>query len=316
MVKDRRKAKGQKKTGQGIKLDVYQLVTGRILEKLAAGVVPWRSERIGSAGIPQNFATGRRYRGINVFLLGCSDFASPYFLTYRQTQELGGNVRKGEKGSPVVKMGKWEPENSESGGAGKEKTERFYLRAYTVFNASQIDGIEFPEVPKSETFKETDRTGAARRIVAEMPNPPAFFEGCRTMPSYSPKEDAVHMPSRETYFSEQGFYSDLFHELAHSTGHESRLSRKSLLENRGFSRSGEASKIYGLEELVAEMAAAFLGAEAGIIEDDFENSAAYLKGWMDVLQVRDHRKWLVQAASDAQRAVDYITGRGKEEAAG
>ena len=124
------------------------------------------------------------------------------------------------------------------------------------------------------------------------------------------------MPNRETFRTEGCFYKTFFHELAHSTGHGSRLSRKSLLENRGFSGLGESAKTYCMEELVAEMAAAFLSAEAGIVEDDFENSAAYLKGWMDVLQVSDHRKWLVQAASDAQRAADYITGKRKEEAEG
>lgn len=316
MVKRRKKAYGQKKTGQGIKLDVYQLVTERILEKLATGVVPWQSGRIASAGMPQNFATGRGYRGINVFLLGCMDFQSPYFLTYLQAQELGGNVRKGEKGLPVVKMGKWEPGSNGEKAEGEATGERLYLRTYTVFNASQIDGIQFPEVPKCDTFKETERTETARQMVAGMPNPPAIFEGSRATPCYIPQEDTVHMPSRETFRAEGCFYKTLFHELAHSTGHESRIARKSLLENRGFSGLGESAKTYCIEELVAEMAAAFLSAEAGIIEDDFENSAAYLKGWMDVLQVSDHRKWLVQAASDAQRAADYITGKRKEEAEG
>lgn len=315
MVKERKKAYGQKKTGQGIKLDVYQLVTERILEKLAAGVVPWQSGRIASVGMPRNFATGRGYRGINVFLLGCMDFATPYFLTYRQAQELGGNVRKGEKGLPVVKMGTWEPQSN--GEKPEEATsKRLYLRTYTVFNSSQIDGIEFPEAPKCDTFSETERTETARQIVAGMPTPPAIFEGCRATPCYIPHEDIVHMPSRETFRAEWRFYKTLFHELAHSTGHGSRLARKSLLENRGFSGFGEAVKTYCIEELVAEMAAAFLSAEAGIVEDDFENSAAYLKGWMDVLQVSDHRKWLVQAASDAQRAADYITGKRKEEVDG
>jgi len=119
------------------------------------------------------------------------------------------------------------------------------------------------------------------------------------------------MPSRETFRAEWRFYKTMFHELGHGAGHQSRLARKSLLENRGMAATGEAAKTYGVEELVAEMTAAYLGAAAGIIEDDFDNSAAYLKGWMDVLKVSDHKKWLVQAASEAQKASDYILGAKK-----
>ena len=116
------------------------------------------------------------------------------------------------------------------------------------------------------------------------------------------------MPSRETFRAEWRFYKTLFHELAHLTGHSSRLNRPSLTENRGRYAVGDHRKIYCQEELVAEMTAAFLGAQAGIIEDGFENSAAYLHGWLDVLKVKDNKTWLVKAASDAQKAADYVLG--------
>jgi antirestriction protein ArdC len=288
------------------------VVTARILEKLAAGVVPWQSPSIARVGFPRNFATGNQYRGINVFLLGCHDFQSPYFLTFIQAKELGGNVKKGEKGFPIVKMGTWNKEiegvtQSLPNGAEEQATEsRKFLKSYTVFNSCQIEGIEFPEPPKCDTFTESQQCAAARQIVEGMPNPPTILEGRRATPCYFPGDDVVEMPSRETFRAEWRFYKTMFHELAHSTGHESRLARKSLTENQGF--TGRGAKLYCVEELVAEMTAAFLGAAAGIIEDDFDNSSAYLKGWMDVLKVSDHKKWLIQAASEAQKAADYILG--------
>jgi antirestriction protein ArdC len=139
-----------------------------------------------------------------------------------------------------------------------------------------------------------------------MPLPPIIHEGRKANPHYIPSLDTVEMPSRETFRAEWRFFKTLFHELAHSTGHEKRLNRKTLTENRGIFSVGESKKVYCQEELVAEMTAAFLSAHAGIVEDGFENSAAYLKGWLDVLKVSDHKTWLVKAASDAQRAADYI----------
>lgn len=292
------------------KIDVYEAVTQRILDQLEKGVVPWQSPSIARVGFPRNFATQNFYQGINVFLLGSHEFQSPYFLTYIQARDLGGQVRKGEKGFTVVKMGTWNKELQDATPVGSEadpKVEkRRFLKLYTVFNAAQIDGIAFPEPPKCESYTESALADRARQIVGEMPLPPAIHEGRKAHPHYIPSLDTVEMPSRETFRAEWRFYKTLFHELAHATGHEKRLNRKTLTENRGMFVVGDSKKIYCQEELVAEMTAAFLSAHAGIVEDDFQNSAAYLKGWLDVLKVSDHKTWLVKAASDAQRAADYI----------
>ena len=294
------------------RLDVYETVTARILERLAAGTVPWQSSSIARVGMPRNFSTGKTYSGINVFLLGSFQFESPYFMTFLQAKEMGGNVRKGEKGFPVVKAGTWEPKNGEPaapGGEGERPEKRMFLRMYTVFNSSQIEGIEFPELPKCTTYTESEQAEAARLIVAGMPRKPAIFEGRKACPHYVPDTDTVEMPSRLSFRAEWRFYKTLFHELGHATGHASRLDRRTLRENRGMFAPGvEGRKIYCEEELVAEMTAAFLGAHAGIIEDGFENSAAYLKSWMDVLRVKEHKTWLVRAASEAQKAADFILG--------
>ena len=209
-------------------------------------------------------------------------------------------------------MGTWTKDTADApgstGSAQVPSEPRKYLKLYTVFNACQIDGIVFPEVPKCETYTESAMAENARRIVAGMPRPPVINEGRKTYPHYVPDADTVEIPSRETFQAEWRFYKTLFHELAHSTGHASRLNRQSLTENRGRYAVGDDRKIYCQEELVAEMTAAFLGAQAGIIEDGFENSAAYLHGWLEVLKVKDNKTWLVKAASDAQKAADYVLG--------
>lgn len=295
-------------------LDVYRVVTERILEKLEQGTVPWQSPSVARVGLPRNFSTGKVYRGINVFLLSMMEFQSPFFMTFIQAREMGGNVRKGEKGFPVIKMGTWEPKDggepkdrSGSGEGQGESEKRKFLRLYTVFNSSQIEGMEFPETEICAGYTELQQSEAARLIVEGMPNRPKINEGSKAHPHYVPATDTVEMPDRQTFRAEWRFFKTMYHELAHATGHASRLNRRTLVENRGmFSPGQEGRKIYCEEELVAEMTAAFLGAHAGIIEDDFENSASYLKGWMDVLQVKDHRTWLIKAASEAQKAVDYV----------
>ncbi len=169
----------------------------------------------------------------------------------------------------------------------------------SVFHASQIEGIEFPQ---PESLPELSIT----EIVAAMPNVPTIHEG-NAVPYYRPKTDSVHMPERCFFDSEEAYYSTLFHELAHSTGHASRLVRKSLLENKGIDSAGDtARKVYAEEELVTEMGASFLNAHAGLIEDEISNSAAYLQSWIDVLKGKDARGWIVRAASQAQKAANYI----------
>lgn len=292
--------------------DAYERITERILNILENGVVPWQSPSIARVGFPRNFSTGKFYQGINIFVLGSAEFQSPYFLTYRQAKEMGGQVRAGERGLPIVKVGTWEKDTKAEGqnvaNSAEESRKLKFLRIYTVFNACQIDEITFPETPPCPVYTESMKNEAARLIAAGMPNPPSIFEGRKACPHYIPATDTVEMPSRNTFRGEWRFYKTLYHELAHSTGHPSRLNRRSLVENRGMYAVGDSRKIYCKEELVAEMTAAFLGAHAGIIEDEFENSATYLKSWLDVLRVKDNKRWLVQAASEAQRAANYILG--------
>jgi antirestriction protein ArdC len=303
------RASALRKTATGgniMKSDIYAQVTDRIIDQLQAGVIPWKSPYFSKVGFPRNFATGRAYQGINVFLLGSLRCTSPFFLTFIQAKELGGHVRKGEKGSLVVKYGTYNKQDEGSKAEEGEGETRRFLKAYTVFHASQIEGIEFPTPENLPELSLSEKTDRARAIVAAMPNAPAIREGA-AVPCYRPATDSVHMPEGRFFEGEEAYYSTLFHELAHSTGHASRLARKTLLENRGISADGDtARKTYAEEELVAEMAASFLNAHAGIIEDELTNSAAYLQSWIHALQSKDAKGWIIRAASQAQKAANYI----------
>jgi len=286
--------------------DIYQQVTDRIISQLEQGVVPWKSPYFSKVGFPRNFSTGMPYQGINVFLLGSLRFTSPFFLTFIQAKELGGHVRKGEQGSLVVKYGTYTKQENDAPLSDEEPETRGFLKGYTVFHASQIDGIEFPQSENLPDLSVTEKTARAREIVARMPNAPAIHEGS-AVPCYRPSTDSVHMPERRFFESEEAYYSTLVHEWAHSTGNLSRLARKSLLESKGINDAGDtARKVYAEEELVAEMGASFLNAHAGLIEDEVSNSAAYLQSWIDALKGKDAKGLIVRAASQAQKAANYI----------
>jgi antirestriction protein ArdC len=291
----------QKSEKQDHLKNLHDRITQRIVERLEEGVVPWHTPHFATVGFPRNFQSGKHYRGVNVMLLGMAGYVSPWFLTYQQAQERGGQVRKGEKGYLVVKFGSYARELGE----GQQEMRKF-LRHYVVFNASQVDGVEFPE-PQRPPMTETGRTVAAGAIVANMPKLPEIHEGRRAKTFYNPKEDSIDIPSRSYFKSGERFYKSLFHELVHSTGAAHRLARKTLLENKGMWASDRTT--YCKEELVAEIGAAFLCAHAGIVMDDHEDSAAYIQSWLKVLKQGDNKRWLVEASGHAQKAVDFILNR-------
>lgn len=270
----------------------YERITEVILAALEAGTVPWRKPW-SNAG-PAKSIDGRPYRGINQFLLQMAPFENPSYVTYRKAQELGGQVRKGEKGLPVVFWKTDELPDDETEG----KTRRaFLLRHYHVFNVSQVEGLPESKIPPLETFRH-DPIPEAEAIVDGMPNAPRIIAGARAC--YSPSLDQVQAPSLKRYAQREEYYSTLFHELAHSTGHKSRLDRKGI---EG-APAPFGSPDYSREELVAEMTAAFLCGQCGIAPATLENSAAYVAGWIKVL--KEDSKAAVIAAAQAQKAADYI----------
>jgi antirestriction protein ArdC len=282
-------------------MNVYEIITERILKKLEAGTVPWRKPwQGGDAGIPRNVATGFPYRGINPFLLAGAGYASPYWLTFRQAKRRGGTVRKGEHGTPVI-FWKWrDPENGEGG--DDERTIPI-LRYYLVFNIEQCDGVSIPvtSLAPQRAFAPITR---CEEVVERMPDAPRIEHG-RTEAAYLPARDTVILPDRSAFESEAAYYATLFHELAHATGHARRLARPAVMDAASF-----GSHAYSKEELVAEMGAAFLCSHAGIEAATLESAASYIDGWIRVL--RGDSRLVIQAAAHAQRAADFILGRAAE----
>jgi antirestriction protein ArdC len=274
----------------------YERITERITALLEQGTVPWRKPWKAKTGWPRNYVSQKSYRGINVFLLSAMSFESPCWLTYRQAAALGGNVRKGEKSCPVVF---WKPMKIEDKESGKDKTVPL-LRLYHVFNTSQCDGLR-DALPTTETTV----TVKPAEIVAGMPKPPLIKHGMISA-FYSPPDDCVGMPSRERFETEEAYFGTLFHELVHSTGHESRLKRSTL-----GTQSGYGSDPYCREELIAEMGSAFLCGHAEIIERTIDNSAAYIQHWLE--RIKEDKTLIVQAAAQAQKAADFILGRSAIE---
>jgi antirestriction protein ArdC len=282
-------------------MDVYQLVTDKIIGMLETAVVPWRRQW-SSAGLPRNLVTKKPYRGINVFLFSASKSVSPLWLTLKQANELGGSVRNGEQ-STVIVFWKIDEKEGEEREPGDEETQRrFLLRYYRVFNAEQCDlpqGV-IDKLPKIETH-EHDPIDAVELIIANMPQRPDL-QHAGSKAFYNSLTDRVTMPARELFTSAEEYYATLLHELCHSSGHPKRLARETITEAAPF-----GSATYSKEELCAEMGSAFLCAEAGISAPVIENQAAYVSGWLE--RLHDDHKLLVYAAAQAQRAADFILGR-------
>lgn len=303
-------AKAMKKTTSSNRPSIYQTVTDRIVSSLKAGVIPWekpwKTPRFTGGPFPRNFFTGKPYRGINVLLLWSSDYSSPFWVTFKQAQELKGNVRKGERGTPIV-FYKQLPERTKQEGEATDEDERapFLLCYYTVFNVEQCDGLKLPEFEQPITTPEIDEDELCECIVTAWEKRPALH---LTSPTeyrayYRPSTDSVHMPARSRFVDAPHYYSTLFHELVHSTGHESRL-------NRTFG-DHFGDELYSKEELVAEMGAAFLCAIVGIANEHTDrNTTAYIQNWISKLEA-DNRL-VIHAAASAQRAADCILGESFE----
>jgi len=283
------------------KKDIYSLVTERIIDQLEKGVIPWTSS-ISKQGAPKSLITRKAYRGINPFVLWTAPFDSRYWLTFNQAQKLGGHIRKGEKGFPVVY---WHWRSPAELAKLAEKTPNpapcypFYA---TVFNLEQCEGIDAP-ADDTKTFEHSP-IEEAERIIAAMPNAPRVEYIHTEKPYYSASTDTLYIPVARRFETSEDYYCTLFHEFAHSTGHESRLNRFASQKNRQF-----GSPDYSFEELVAEMTAAFLCAHCGI-ENQIQQSASYIDGWLEAF--RKDKKILIEAASAAQRAADYILGKTQE----
>jgi len=282
------------------KKDPYELITNKVIAQLEEGTVPWQKSWIGGASCPANLVSKKSYRGVNAFMLGWLGYSSRYFVSFKQARDLGGSVKKGEKGNTVVFWKFIQKENKET---GKEKTIPF-LKYSTVFNLDQCKDIEDPDA-NAEPLPEFNVIEQAESVVNGFIGKPEIKHD-EQRAYYSPKLDFVNMPKPETFISNNEYYSTLFHELTHSTGHSTRLNREGVSEPHFF-----GDPVYSEEELIAELGSLFLCSEVGIDTSEvFSNSSAYIAGWLKKLKANN--KMLVGCASKAQKAVDKILGRVAE----
>ena len=267
--------------------DVYALITSRIIDCLEREIVPWKQPWQGGI-LPQNLITRRPYSGINTF-----------FLTFKQAKALGGFVRRGERGLPVIYCSKATVTKVDDLTGEPESKDIKFLRSYTVFNATQCDGIPVPDPVPLHDFAPIE---ACEAIVKGYQNGPEIVHRAFAA-FYRPRLDIVNMPPTESFNPPEEYYSTLFHELVHSTGHEKRLKREGIEKPHRF-----GDPVYSKEELIAEMGSAFLCAHAGIVPVTLANSAAYIRGWLGKL--KSDKRLVISAAAAAQKAADHILGLG------
>jgi antirestriction protein ArdC len=274
--------------------NVYEIITERIIAQLESGVAPWRKPWTSKA--PANLVSQKEYRGLNVLSLASQGYPSRFWLTFNQANKLGGKIQRGQKGSLVVYWNIGEERTVRKPDGSSKKQTPFLLRYSTVFNLAQTEGIDIPARLLDEQ-RENNPIADCESIVDGMPNRPGFEQSDKAW--YRPSNDTVGMPARGLFHSSEEFYSTLFHELTHSTGHTSRVGREGIEQLNTF-----GSESYSREELIAEMGAAMLCGVTGISPSTLENSAAYLKTW--IARLKSDSKLIVQAASAAQKAADYI----------
>ena len=290
-----------------MKTDLYQRVTDRIVASLEQGVKPW--EQPWAAGHTEGRivrplrGNGVPYQGINVLMLWSAamekGYTAPHWLTFKQALDLGGHVRKGEGSSPVVFASTLTRSETDAG-TGEESEQRIpYLKSYNVFNAEQVDGLP-------ERFNAP--VPVRLEPVARLAHADAFFAatgaeirhgGGRAF--YQITDDFVQMPAIEAFRDAASYYAVLAHEVTHWTRHGSRL-------DRSFGRKRFGDEGYAMEELVAELGAAFLSADLDLTPEPREDHASYIENWLQVL--KNDKRAIFTAASHAQRASDFLSRKG------
>jgi antirestriction protein ArdC len=285
---------------------VYERVTQSILHALDRGVVPWRRPWTVTAAPPANLLTHRPYRGINAVVTWFGGYESPYWVTWLQAEQLGGRIKKGERGTPIMFFrlmddnGRFPSDSVEcedhvdddqkASSPGKRRALVRYTHVWNVMQTERLDG----HVPSGEKpcLPPDDR---AEEVLSAWGDRPRTLHGYRQA-SYDPRADVIRMPPRDSFSSVAGYYSTRFHEATHATGHPSRLARFDL--DAPLPPFG--SEDYSREELIAELGAAFLSGTVGLgVDVEVESSACYIAHWLKVL--KEDRRFLVKAASQAQR---------------
>lgn len=272
-------------------MNAYDEVTDRIVSELEKGAIPWIKPWTVDSTANRNIVSGKPYRGINRLILGMAGMAygSPYWATFKQWQERGGCVRKGEKGTKIVFFSP--VEKTSKNAAGEEETEKYaVLKSYYVFNASQQDGADIP-VPTAtrtefECHQESEQFILDSGAAVSYGGDAAF---------YAPGPDRIQLPNKSSFASPAAFYATAFHELVHWTGAKHRL-------DRDLSKGRYGNPDYAFEELVAELGAAFICQDKGISGD--LRHAGYIQSWLKAL--KNDSKAIFKAAALAEKATEFL----------
>lgn len=284
--------------------DIYARVTAKILTDLENGNLswrkPWNSEHMTGQVMRPLRWNDIPYTGINTLILwnATSDqgFTSPYWMTFKQATEMKAAVRNGEKGTQIVYADKFTKEEEDANGDLKSSQIPF-LKSYTVFNASQIEGLSdgFYKTPEPVVIHQQTRNQALEGFFAQ--TKADIYTGSKAC--YTQSTDRIQMPPFESFETPMRYYAVLAHEICHWTKPPHRL-------NRDFGKKHYGDEGYAKEELVAELGACFLAADLGFEPMPEEHHAAYIQSWLHVL--KDDKRFIFQAASQAQKAVEYIHG--------
>jgi antirestriction protein ArdC len=286
-------------------MKITDKIVDMVINGLENGTAPWR--KTWKVIPPMNFISQRQYSGLNIYLLSFwseqNRYAHPLFATFRQISEAGGRVKKGETAFPVIYWKVFDKTVQDDETADIEIEKRFTPFYYNVFNLSQTEGMDAEKFIPESSGKNNRSLEICETVVQNMPHPPRITHG-KPGAFYAPSRDMVNIPEISRFESSEEYYAVMFHELAHSTGHKSRLDR--FVENREiFGRNS-----YDFEELVAEMAATILCSGCGI-EQTEENSVSYLTGWAKFL--KENRKTaLFSASTKAWMAANHILGKPVE----
>jgi antirestriction protein ArdC len=292
--------------GRGERRDVAEEVTKKIMALLEQGTVPWHKPWTGGQ-LPTSMSSGKPYRGMNSLLLSelVSGYSNPNWGTYKQIEVLGGQVTKGEHGTMVTLYKPFDSKDKDktkSAGDETEKRRGVFMTSFIVFNATQCTGLpEKMMTVAADQRTEHERIEAAEAAVAAyLADGGPTLEHGSTRAFFRPSADLVAMPDLELFESPEHYYSTMFHELTHSTGHKSRLAREGVVEGHRF-----GDELYSKEELIAELGAAMACASLGIEQAaTVSQSAAYIQNWLGAL--RDDKSLILQAAAGAQKAIDHM----------
>ena len=276
-----------------MKKDIYEMVTDRIIEQLEKGYIPWQKPWTGVHDGAYNRISNKPYSLLNQMLLS----KTGEYASFKQWTELGGHIRKGEK-AEIVTFWKIQPIEEENEDGEKVTKQIPLLRYYNVFHISQVEGVE----PKSIDLNELQPIEEAERIKTQYMQREhiKILEKVTDKAFYSPSLDYIQVPCKEQYQDIEEYYSTLFHEITHSTGHKKRLDREDV---KDCLYKGDEN--YSKEELCAELGSAFLINKLGIESSkSFNNSTAYIQSWLRVL--KNDKKFIISASSRAEKAVKYI----------